>query len=285
MPIFRIRPSVARAMLEPDGMVLTADGQSILLGQSARTEQSGPGWFTVDMSAIVRMSLTLGAPQDLEIPCVMGFQPGSDFELATELVVLFASYDGLGTDPDGTVFPAVNHNASGVGMLLEIARVWQEQDLDVRRSVLFVAWGGSQLDNSGAEALFKNSGNFSFLLPSSQYPRFDPLLVFQPDYIGAGGEKLFIHPASHRQLSGLVEETAQELGIPVVYDLDDEWSEAVEAEAVISGLNTPWVYFTWADAQVAPDEDQLQRVEAEKLQKMGEAFALALTRIVREAEY
>jgi ABC-type dipeptide/oligopeptide/nickel transport system permease subunit len=285
MPIFRIRPSVARAMLEPDGMVLTADGQSILLDQGASVGHSGPGWFTVDMSAIVRMSLDLSAPQDIEIPCVMGFQPGSDFDLAAELVVLFASYDGLGTDPDGTVFPAVNHNASGVGMLLEIARVWQEQDLDVRRSVLFVAWGGSQLDDPGAETLFADSGRFSFLLPLSQNPRFDPLLVFQPDDIGAGGESLFIHPGSHRQLSGLVEKTAQELGIPVVYDLDDEGSAVAEVKAPVSGIGTPWVYFAWADAQVAPDEDQLQRVEAEKLQKMGEAFALALTRIVREAEY
>ncbi len=281
LPIFRIRPSAARAMLEPDGMVLTSDGQSILRGEGTSAGQSGPGWFTVDLSTTVRMSLALGEPQDLEIPCVMGFQPGSDFDLAAELVVLFASYDGLGTDPDGTVFPAVNHNASGVGMLLEIARVWQEQDLDVRRSVLFVAWGGSQLDDSGAEALFKNSGNFSFLLPSSQHPRFDPLLVFQPDYIGGGGDKLFIHPNSNKQLSGLVEETAQELGIPVVYDLDDTG----EAKAAVSGIGMPWVYFKWADAQVAPDKDQLEQVEAEKLQKMGEAFALALTRIVREAEY
>lgn len=144
IPIFRIRPSVASAIVEKSGGTM-----SDLFALGGEVNQSGPGWFTRDMSAVVRMSLTLSEPQKVEVPCVLAYKTGSDFDLAGELVVLFASYDGLGMDPDGTVFPAANHDASGVGILLEMARLWQEQNLNARRSVLFAAWGGSQLDNSG----------------------------------------------------------------------------------------------------------------------------------------
>jgi peptide/nickel transport system permease protein len=280
IPIFRVRPSVARAMLEPDGLELTADGQSIVSTSNSDFDQSGSGWFTRDLSATVRMSLALSEPQTIEIPCVMAFKPGSDFSLANQLIVLFAAYDGLGVDPDGTLFPAVNHNATGLGMLLEIARVWQEQDIDVRRSVLFVAWGGGQLDNSGAQDLIADSNNFRFLLPSSQYARFDPPVVFQPDSVGAGGDALFIDPHSSHRLSGLLETAATGVGIPVVFEAGD----VQPYDALITDV-PQWIYFAWSDSSTPPDEDHLERIQAENFQQLGEAFALALTRVVRETEY
>ena len=66
-------------------------------------------------------------------------RPGSDLDLGNEMVILFATYDGLGMEADGLVYPAANHNASGIGMLLELARLWQEQGLDARRTTMFVA--------------------------------------------------------------------------------------------------------------------------------------------------
>jgi hypothetical protein len=71
--------------------------------------------------------------------------------IAEELIVIFASFDGLGRDPDGMVFSASNHDATGVGILLEVAHLWQEQGLGTRRSILFTAWGAQGAGEYGLQ--------------------------------------------------------------------------------------------------------------------------------------
>jgi hypothetical protein len=41
----------------------------------------------------------------------------------------------------------------------------------------------------------------------------------------------------------------------------------------------------WADPDVAPDEDGIERIKAEKLQALGEALSLVVTQIVRQSNY
>ena len=45
------------------------------------------------------MSLSLGQPETVQVPSVIGYIPGSDLDLADEVVVLFTHYDGLGYRP------------------------------------------------------------------------------------------------------------------------------------------------------------------------------------------
>jgi len=276
IPIFRIRPSVASAIVEGTGGTMTD-----LFALDGEVDQSGPGWFTRDLDVTVRMSLTLSEPQNVEVPCVLGYKIGSDFDLAGQLVVLFAAYDGLGMDPDGTVFPAANHDASGVGILLEMARLWQKQNLNARRSVLFVAWGGGQLDDSGAMGFLGDGRNFPYLPVRTMYRRFAPSMIFQLDYLGAGDDTLYIHPNSSDNLGRLLAETATEVGISTV----SEGGGSPPYDDIVPSRSTQWLYFTWSNPEAAPDEDSIERIEPNKLQTLGEAFALALTRVVRQARY
>ncbi|MBC8264880.1 MAG: ABC transporter permease subunit [Anaerolineales bacterium] len=276
IPIFRIRPSVASAIVEQSGGTMTD-----LFALGGEVGQSGPGWFTRDLRAVARMSLTLTEPQEIEIPCVLAYKRGSDFDLAGQLVVLFAAYDGLGMDPDGAVFPAANHNASGVGILLEMARLWQEQNLNARRSVLFVAWGGGQLDDSGARGFLGDGRNFPYLPVRTMYRRFAPTMIFQLDYLGAGDDTLYIHPNSSDNLGRLLAETATEVGISIV----SEGGSSPPYDDIVPSRSTQWLYFTWSNPEVAPDEDSIERIEADNLRMVGEAFTLALTRVVRQASY
>jgi hypothetical protein len=271
-PVFRIRPAVAEALLADDGGTLA----DLLAGETA-IEQSGPGWYVADLGATVHMSLALGDPQDVEVPCVLGYKPGSDFDLAEELIVLFTSYDGLGADPDGTVYPAANHNASGVGLLIEMARLWHEQRLDARRSVLFVAWGGGQLDESGAEAFLRKTANFRHL-PALTPNR--PTIVLQLEGIGAGGDVLTLHPKSSTRLLELFTETAAQVGVPAV----PEGGASVRT-AVFITRKIASIHITWLDSYVGPDEDQIERIDADKLQSVGEVLALTLTQMVRQTRY
>lgn len=276
LPVFRIRPAVAQKLLDAEDILVDE-----LLSPDSPIESQGTGWYTRDLGARVRMSLSLDEIQETEIPAVLGFLPGSDFDLAHEMVVLFANYDGLGTEPDGTVYPSANDNASGVGVLLEMARLWQEQELNPRRSVMFVAWGGGQLENSGALEFLQNSRSFRHLPNASTGTELLPEVVFQVEESGAGGSELFIHPASNHRLLKLVEDSAQQAGI----DSIAEDSAEVAGRHLLRTDRAAWVYFTWADAAASPEEDRLERIEAEKLQIMGETLSLALTHIVRESSY
>jgi peptide/nickel transport system permease protein len=281
LPVFRIRPHVASAILQPDGLVVADLGQRGASDQVPATAQSGPGWYTWDLQSVARMSVEIGEPRLVEIPCVLGYQIGSDYDLSGQLVVLFAAYDGLGTDPDGRLFPGANHNASSVGLLLETARVWQEQELNARRSVLFVAWGGGELDDPQARAFFSDRRNFPLLSTSNMYSDFAPSVIIQPDYVGAGGEVLVVHPKSDDRLARLLRESAEEAGVTV----RSEGGDVPPTPDVVASHRTRWLHFAWEDVHVSPDQDSIGAIQADKLQAVGEAFSLALTRIVRESSY
>ena len=81
---------------------------------------------------------------------VLGLLPGNDPDLAHELLIVGAHYDHVGGLPDGFYFPGANRNASGVGALLELARVWQAAHYRPARSVLFAAWGAEESGSAGA---------------------------------------------------------------------------------------------------------------------------------------
>jgi ABC-type dipeptide/oligopeptide/nickel transport system permease subunit len=274
LPVFRIRPGVADALLEQAGTRLDR-----LFAEELNATQSGDGWFATDLEAAVRMSLKLSAPQNIQVPCILGYRIGSDLGIAADMVVLFVSYDGLGTDPDGTVFPGANHNASGVSILLEIARLWHEQELDPRRSVMFVAWSGG-LGNETAREFLEDRFNFRHLITNNPNDFVRPATVIQLDYAGAGGETLLVHPNSTERLTKLLEDTVSETGLPVEARID-----APEFTADIVTRGVPWLSLRWADAGISPLDDRFETIDREKIQSLGETLSLMLIKLVRETDY
>ncbi|HUS94549.1 MAG TPA: ABC transporter permease subunit [Patescibacteria group bacterium] len=273
IPIFRIRPAVSQAI-----MASTGESLSGLFSDRSSAEQRGLGWTSHNLDARMRMSLALDNPETTPVPVVLGYVNGSDFTISNELVVIFASYDGLGVDPNGTVFPAANHNAAGIGMMLEVARLWQEQELDPRRSVLFVAWGGGQLDDSGAQKFLADRTSFRHLPANNNGTPLAPRVVLQLDYLGAGGDTLLIHPQSSTDLRELWVETASDAGIPVTMMAED----TVPQVEVLKAQRSAWLSFAWEDSAVPPSEDLMEYIDAEKLQVIGQAFTRMLTEIVRQ---
>ena len=223
----------------------------------------------------MHMNLSLSEAQEVAVPTVLGYLPGSDLNLADELVVIYAHYDGLGRDPDSTLFPATNHNASGTGILLEVARLWQEEELDPRRPVLFVAWGAGALEDPGTEAFFESETSFRHL--SATEP-LRPRAIFQLDYAGAGGEELFIHPGSNIILREVIRESAAEVGVSITQGGDAAGYEPVTTRS-------PWVYLGWDNAPLPPDQDSFERIDAEKMRAYGEVLALSLAKVVRQSRY
>ena len=81
---------------------------------------------------------------------VCAFIQGGDKSLRDRYIVIGARMDNLGTDMmtvDGRqverIYYGANGNASGLAMMLELARMLQTNRYLLRRSVLFVAFGAS----------------------------------------------------------------------------------------------------------------------------------------------
>lgn len=272
-PVFRLRESAAARFREAANL---AEDPSTWDQQANRT---GEGWYTLDLDVSASMSLQLREPEIIAIPNIVAYSKGSDYDLADELVILFASYDGLGIDPDGTVYPGANHDASGVGVLLEIARLWQEQNLDTRRPALFVFWGGASLGMDAARDFINESFNFRHLPTDNMNQSVRPTMVFYVDNVGAGGERVEVYPSSSPRLTALLEETSAQQEIPLFTgESPTDFAQSV-------GRETPFLHFQWEDPWTDPVEDTLQAIDVDRLQSLGEAFSLALTHIFRQADY
>lgn len=70
---------------------------------------------------------------------VVGLLPGSDPELADEYLLLGAHHDHIGKTEDG-IFYGADDNASGVAMVLAVAKRLSQSGQRPRRSVLFVSF-------------------------------------------------------------------------------------------------------------------------------------------------
>ncbi|MGI9108322.1 MAG: M20/M25/M40 family metallo-hydrolase [Pyrinomonadaceae bacterium] len=83
---------------------------------------------------------------------VVGILEGSDPKLKHEYIIIGAHYDHLGRGGQGSLAAAregeVHHgaddNASGVAGLLELARTFAQERKSVRRSIVFIAFGGEE---------------------------------------------------------------------------------------------------------------------------------------------
>ena len=90
---------------------------------------------------------------------VIAMLPGSDRKLADEAVIYTAHYDHFGVRPDmpgDNIFNGADDNATGCGILLELARAFGTASVKPRRSVLFAAVTGEEQGLLGSEYLGKH---------------------------------------------------------------------------------------------------------------------------------
>lgn len=75
---------------------------------------------------------------------IAGIIPGKDKELKDEYIVITAHFDHLGKNYNGTYNPGALDNASGVAIIMEIARVLKANNIELERSILFIAFNGEE---------------------------------------------------------------------------------------------------------------------------------------------
>jgi Zn-dependent M28 family amino/carboxypeptidase len=90
---------------------------------------------------------------------VIAMLPGSDPKLKNEAVLYTAHYDHLGirTDVSGdNIYNGANDNATGCGVLLEVARAFSKPGIKPRRSILFASVTAEEQGLLGSEYLGKH---------------------------------------------------------------------------------------------------------------------------------
>lgn len=94
---------------------------------------------------------------------VIGILEGSDPKLKQEIIVIGAHYDHLGRGGQGSlaaregeIHHGADDNASGVAGLLELARTFAKDRKSVRRTMVFIAFGGEEEGLLGSSYYVRN---------------------------------------------------------------------------------------------------------------------------------
>ncbi|HJS28688.1 MAG TPA: M20/M25/M40 family metallo-hydrolase, partial [Anaerolineales bacterium] len=251
--------------------ILTAVGATLL--DPPKTAPGEP----LGLSAALTMSPA--EARTVETANVLGILPGSDPYLRQEVIILGAHYDHVGDDPAGLVcegsdctetpglrYPGANDNASGVGVLLEIARSWHEQGFRPKRSVLFAAWGAEELGQLGSR----------YFLENPTLPLDHSLGIVQLDGVGSGD-------GFYLGAQGVWEQDALLLGsIQNAAELQEE--ELVFSDSIVSSDQLPFreagfpgILVQWRLANEANLPDGMAGgVDPGKLGATGRLVSLAL---------
>ncbi len=126
------------------------------VAQSSNAAQSEAFITPAMVTSLPLRGATLSVSVDIvrrEVPAynVVGIRDGSDPTLKNEVIVIGAHYDHLGRGGEGSLAPKegeIHHgaddNASGVAGVLELARIFSEQQSRPRRTIVFIAFSGEE---------------------------------------------------------------------------------------------------------------------------------------------
>lgn len=136
---------------------------------------------------------------------VVAVIPGYDKELKNRFIVIGARLDNMGTNVltvDGKrieqVFYGANGNASGLAMLIQLARRIRTNSVLFRRSIIFVAFGAS---------LNSNAGSWYFLNRSfDKVPAIDAMINL--DMLGTGERGFYAYTASNPDMNNVLSQLA-----------------------------------------------------------------------------
>jgi hypothetical protein len=148
LPTLVISQEVADQLLAPAGKTVST-AQDLV--RARRTNPSAPA-SGFDVPITVRISVSLTPVHDVEAMNVVGLLRSPDPNNAQRAVLVGGHLDGVGTDPDGSIFQAANDNASGPAVTIEVARALAASRASLSHSIVFVAFAGEEEGYYGSEA-------------------------------------------------------------------------------------------------------------------------------------
>lgn len=253
IPVFVITESVANELLAPASKTV-AQVQSAVRARRSNPTSPSPAFET---GVTVRMTLPLTPVREVEGTNVIGLLRGSDPDQSKRAVLVGGHLDGVGTDPDGTVFAAANDNASGPALTIEVARALAARRLELKRSMVFVAWAGEEQGFLGSEAYAARIA----VSPG----RVESLVAYlNLDVIGCCGNTLEASDESSA-LVDRIRSAATRLGIPF-QSIRGGGSD----QTTFAKRGVPSALILWNDIILHTPRDTIALIETPRLQKAGD---------------
>ena len=277
VPTMVITPEVAEQLLATAGSSLSAlqatgstldVNQSVLTGEGAAVKMSVDAQIYEDYSNDNYINVIGGIPGE-------GVISGAQ----NQVIIVSAYYDGLGTGPDGQMYPGANDNASGVATLLELARVMKESAYKPDKTVLFIAWAGGERGEglSVVNALNARPGASQLTVE----------VVFELSGVGYGtGDAIALGEDSSYRLVKLFQSAAGKYNVPTTTrGRGPHYGR--EAGAGFGDRSALTLKVSWdgSDALAHTPRDVPEIIDPDKLLQVGRSSLLTLLVLTRETTY
>ncbi|SFK26652.1 PDZ domain-containing protein [Nitrosomonas aestuarii] len=209
----------------------------------------------------------VGAPKgNITLRNVVGILPGNNPQLAAESLVVGAHYDHLGmgwpdvrTGNQGKIHYGADDNASGVAVMLELARQvaskWQPE-----RSIVFVAFTGEESGLLGSRYYIRNEKN---------YPAGEITAMLNLDTVGRLGENpvTLLGAGSAREFVHVFRGAGFVTGIPV-NAVQDDFGSSDQAAFIEAGIPAVQFFASAHEDYHAPG-DTIDKIDAAGLVKVA----------------
>ncbi len=284
-PTLWISEETANRLLAPKG-VTVADLQRY----ENRMEPESVAMFSLDAKADIDVEMEIH--ERAPARHVIGHLPGLDSTLNSQLVMVLAQYDGLGAGPDGVVYPGANDNASSIGLMLEMLRIWQAVDYQPNRTFLFVAYAGEGYETGHSpEEPFDPR---TFLKAKAGFlDAFDIDSIVFLRGVGAGDAQVMeLDSGGNLRLANVFHDAAGRAHLKArsareKVDLSVLYANRQRTFFTPGGEIAPTVrisYRGWDRFSGLP-EDSIDKIEPDWLAKMGRTISTALMVLGQEEQY
>jgi len=270
-----------------DMLLMTANSSLEELDREAEQLKNGE-IFATQAGALIQGSVNLEQRPGETMNMTIGVLPGEGSlvggvpgeAMDKEVVMISAYYDGLGDQPDGVVYPGANDNASGVGTLLELARLLKTSPYAPNRTVIFIAWSGG---DRGEPLKYKDIMN-----AYRELIDFEVNEIIEISGVGAGsGNAINIGADSSYRLVKLTQDSGKRLGLKTTTRGRGPHYGIVEDIVVGAPREAPSLYISWdgSDENAHTIFDTLENIDPEKLKKSGKLLTLISLILSRETNY
>ncbi len=260
IPVFQISRDLADRILEPTG-------QSIRVLEQQLIDDRQPAGFPLGITIHGRSELIQESVQTTNVAAML---EGSDPIHSDEYIIIGAHYDHLGLGGPGSgsrlqdsygIHYGADDNASGVATMIEIAEKFSAGREDLKRSIIFVAFGAEELGLLGSKHFIEDSpvdpGRIKAMLNIDMVGRLTPERNLQIGGVGTSVEG---------------REILTDLGREVPFELAlSEEGYGPSDHAAFYGKDIPVLFFsTGAHLDYHTPGDRIEGINFEGLQSIGD---------------
>jgi len=280
-------PSLYITPQTADGLLATAGSSFAKLKETEAALEAGKVSLTPEgarVHIVVQGGESLGNIETCYN--VMGYISGTgslmgsgERGLDSQVIMVGAYYDGLGMGPEGALYPGANDNASGVALMLELARLAKAAAYQPKKTLVFAAWvGGERWQSLSVKSLMNSKLGLNLLTVEA---------VLEVSGVGAGdGSEISLGQGTSYRLAQLFQGAANQLGYAVTAR-GRAPHFGLPMPPSLGGRSALSAYVSWdgSDRTAHTPRDTFETIDPAKLKQTGETTMLVLTVLSRETEY